>query len=172
MTSFVHTNFPKTHAGADRLESAAGAMAQARRNFSGSRSLATLLLSSVAAAIMVAAYQVMDNVAEGHLLMVWVAMWAVAFALLAIIAGTARGLAAKLKVSMDNWSANLARQRADTRLWEAAKNDSRVMADLRSAQTRYESEFSVTLPATKTATEQPNLDTASTLSRVYRHSYV
>jgi hypothetical protein len=172
MTSFVHTNFPKTHAGADRLESAVGAIGQARRNFSGSRSLATLLLSSVAAAIMVVAFQLMDNVAEGHLLMVWIAMWAVAFASLAIIAGSVRGLAAKFKISMDSWSANIASQRADARLWEAAKNDSRVMADLRSAQTRFETEFDVTLPAIKTAAEQPNLDTAGTLSRVYRHSYL
>lgn len=138
MTSFVHTNYSKTHTGANRLESAIGAIGQARRSFSGSRSVATLLLSSVAAAIMVAAYQVMDNVAEGHLLMIWVAMWAVAFALLVIIAGSARGLAATVKTSMDNWSANIARNRADARLWEAAKNDSRVMAEIRSAQTRHE----------------------------------
>ena len=172
MTSFVHVNHPTIHPGVDRVEAAIDAVGQARRNFSGSRSLATLLLSSVAAAIMVAAYQVMDNVAEGHLLVIWIAMWAVAFALLAFMAGSVRSLAAKFKLSMDNWSANLASQRADNRLWEAAKSDSRVMADLRSAQTRYETEFKVTLPARKTAAEQPNLDTTSTLSRAYRHGYI
>ncbi|MDP1888520.1 hypothetical protein, partial [Polaromonas sp.] len=79
-----------------------------------------------------------DSVAEGHLLVLWMAMWAVAFAGLALFAGTARNLAARTVAAMDAWSQTLAEARADIRMWEAAKTDPRVMSDLRVAMARQE----------------------------------
>lgn len=61
----------------------------------------------------------MDSMAEGHRLVIWVAMWAVAFAVLALFAGTtARNLAARVKAGLDGWSRSLAEARADQRIWE------------------------------------------------------
>ena len=81
---------------------------------------------------MVVAYQVMDSVAEGHLL----AMWIVAFAALALCAGVTRQLAARVKSGLDAWSRNRAQSRADRRLWDMALRDSRLMSELQVATTR------------------------------------
>ena len=136
MTSFVHLEYSKQHPGVTRVESAIESAQQMRRGISSTRTLATLLTSAVAAAVLVVAYQIMGSVAEGHLLVMWIAMWAVAFAVLAAFAGTARQLTLRTKAALDAWSRSIAIARADERLWALARNDSRVMADLQTAMTR------------------------------------
>ncbi len=140
MTSFVHLEYSNQHPGVARVEaaidSAASSAQHIKRNSSGARGLATLLLSAIAAAVMVVAYQVMDSLAEGHLLALWIGMWAVAFATLAICATAARALAVNVMASLDGWSRNLAAKRADERLWAMAKTDARVMNDLQAAISR------------------------------------
>lgn len=138
MTSFINTKYSTEHTGADRVESAIHAAGQLRQGFSGTRGLATLLLSAIVASIMVVAYQVTDSVAEGHLLVIWMALWAVAFSGLALLAGPARNLAARTVAALDAWSQTLAQARADIRMWEAARTDPRVMSDLRVAMARQE----------------------------------
>lgn len=133
MTSFVHLEYSTQHPGIARLESAIASAQAIKRSLSGTASLATLLLSAMAAAVMVVAYQVMDSMAEGHLLVLWIGLWMVAFATLAVCASTSRALAAGIKASLDGWSRNLAAKRADERLWAMAKTDARVMADLQCA---------------------------------------
>ena len=151
MTSFVTTNYPTQHHGADRVESAIDAVQQARRGLSGTHGLATLLLSAIVAAVVVVADQVMDTVAEGHLLLLWIALWAVAFAALALFAGATRNMAARTKTGLDDWSRSVAEARADQRLWAAARQDSRVMADLQAAMTRSESQPESTDASASTA---------------------
>lgn len=143
MTSFINIKYSAQHHGADRVESVIDAAQQAGHGFSGTRGLATLLLSALAAAVMVVAYQVMDSVAEGHLLVMWIGLWAAAFAALALFAGAARRLAAGTKNSLDAWSRSLAEARADQRLWAMAKDDPRIMTDLQMAMSRSEVESEV-----------------------------
>ena len=138
MTRFVATAFPTEHPGVARLEAAAGQARVLARQFSGGRGLATALLSAMAAAVVVAAYQVMDSVAEGHLLVIWTGAWLATFAALALLAGSARRLAAGLKTGLDAWSHRLAQSRAEARLWAIAQRDPRVMADLQAALARDE----------------------------------
>jgi hypothetical protein len=138
MTSFVNVSHLAEHPGVVRAEAALAAAGQLKKRISGTRSLATLLLSAMVAAAMVVAYQVMDSVAEGHLLVVWIALWAVAFAALALFASTTRRLAARTLSGLNDWSHAIAQGRADVRLWEAARADPRVMADLQAAITRQE----------------------------------
>ncbi len=85
---------------------------------------------------MLVAYPVMDTVAEGHLLALWIALWLAAFAALAMFARTAKQIAQSVKSSLDSWSRKQAEQRADRRLWAIAANDPRVMADLQMALSR------------------------------------
>ena len=136
MTRFVHLEYPNQHPGVVRVESAIGAARQIKRNFSAPRTLATLLLSAIAAAAMVVAYEIMDSLAEGHLLAMWIALWAAAFATLAAFAGSVSRAVASAQAGLDAWSRNIAVKRADERLWAAAKTDPRVMADLQCAISR------------------------------------
>lgn len=143
MTSFVNIKYSTQHPGVARAESAFGAVRQLVHAFSGTRGLATLLLSAIAAAVMVVAYQVMDSVTEGHLLVMWIGVWAIAFVALALFATAARSAAVSLKAGLDGWSRSLAEARADQRLWQAAKNDPRVMADLQMALLRTQADAEV-----------------------------
>ncbi len=147
MTSFVHFDIPTRHVGAERLEAAAHAAQQLKSQAFGTRGLATALLSAIAAAVMVVAYQVMDSVAEGQLLVIWIALWAVAFATLALFAGSARSLASRMKASADAWSRAIAEAKSDQRLWAAAQKDPRVMSDLQAAMTRDDQDFNAPILA-------------------------
>ena len=138
MTSFISIDYAARHQGAERFESAVEAVQHARQDLSSTRGLATLLLSAVTAAVMVVAYQVMDSMAEGHLLGLWMGLWLVAFAALALFSGATRRLAARTKSSLDAWSRNRALVRADQRLWAMAQHDSRLMADLQAMMMRGE----------------------------------
>jgi hypothetical protein len=147
MTSFIDIKYSTRHPGVARMESAIDTYVdlghRVRHGLTGTRGLATLLLSAMAAATMVVAYEVMDSVAEGHLLVMWIALWAAAFAALALFAGAARDLAARLVIGLDAWSRSLAEARSDQRLWAAAKQDHRLMADLQGAVLREEARIEV-----------------------------
>ena len=141
MTNFVHLEYSNQHRGVTRVESAIDSAALSvqhiKRHFSSAHWLAMMLLSAIAAAVMVVAYQVMDSMADGHLLVVWIGMWAAAFTTLTVCASTARHAVLKAKSSLDQWSRNVATRRADERLWAMAKIDARLMADLLSVKARY-----------------------------------
>lgn len=138
MTSFVHIDYPRTHPGVERFESAVEAAAQWRISFDGAKSLAGVLLAAMVAALVVVADQLVDTWADGHLLAAWVLLWVVAFAAIGFLAPTTRYFSSNLLRALDAWSRRVATKRADDRLWELAMKDPRVMADLRAAETRAE----------------------------------
>lgn len=142
MYSFVNIKHSAQHLGAEQ----ASAAAPQRQGASGTRGLSTLLLSAMVTATMVVAYEVMDSVAEGHLLVMWMVLWGVAFAALALFAGASRQLAGRLKNSLDAWSRNVAEARSDQRLWAAAQQDPRIMADLQAAMARHDNDVSADKP--------------------------
>jgi len=139
MTTFVHTQYPTEHPGVQRAESAIEGALLLRQRWSSISGVAALLLTSIVAAVLVVAYEVMDSVVEGHLLVMWMALWALAFTGLALYSGTARSLVARAKSGLDGWARGQAKARADERLWVIAKSDTRVMADLHAAITRQQS---------------------------------
>lgn len=139
MSTFVNTYYPKEHPGIQRAESAIEGAMLLRKHWSAFSGLVALLLTAVVAAVLVVAYQVMDSVVEGHLLVLWMALWALAFTGMALYSGTARNLVVRGKAALDSWAYGQAKARADERLWVIAKTDSRVMADLHSAITRQQS---------------------------------
>ena len=180
MTSFVHIEYSNQHPGVARVESAISSAQQIKRRFSGTRGLATLLLSAIAAAVMVVAYQVMDSMAEGRLMVLWIGLWAVAFSTLAVCASTARTLAASIKASLNGWSRNLAVRRADERLWAMAKTDARVMADLECAMSRSNAGHDsrdiglrfVPPAATRAVVPSTPIPSGMRLIRAYQRSYI
>jgi len=102
----------------------------------------------------------------------WIALWAVAFATLALFAGAARNAAARVKAGLDAWSRSLAEARADQRLWQAAKNDPRVMADLQMAlQRASDAELAAPVAPVAKAERAESVDGAAVL-RAYHRSYI
>jgi hypothetical protein len=172
MASFVDIKHSTQHPGVARAESAFDAVRQLGHGLAGSRSLATLLLSAMAAAVMVVAYEVMDNVAEGHLMVLWISMWAVAFSVLALLAGAASNLAARIKAGLDAWSRSMAQSRADQRLWAIAQSDPRVMADLQAATSRAETDATIPLMTAITKQDMPEAELGSQGLRTQPHYFI
>ena len=162
---FAHTDYPTEHPGVVRAERVIERARSLRRGFDSTRSLAAMLLASVVAALLVVADQLVDSWADGHLLVAWSLLWAVGFAALALFAGTARRMATGVIARLDAWSARVAAQRADERLWAIAQEDARVMADLRVALAAADADpDAAATPSVNAAAEGPNL--AHSLRRV------
>lgn len=102
----------------------------------GVRSLSVMLLAAAVSALVIFADQYVSVWTDGHLFFGWVVLWAVVFAGLALFAGTARHLAARSVGVLDGWSRSMAHARAEARLWDIAKSDPRIMAELTVARQR------------------------------------
>ena len=137
MTSFVHTNFPTSHAGANRIESAAHTVQTSTKRLDSQRSLAALLLAAVVAALVVVANQVIEAMTDGHLLVGWVALWLVAFAAIGLLATPTRRAARSLRDGFASWNAASKEAQEDRKIWNYAQGDARVMAEIRAAMTRH-----------------------------------
>lgn len=152
------SSFASTHSSPLGLNVASGpARGEYRRRPGGTRGLSALLLAAVVAAMVVLADQLISTWADDHLFMAWVLLWVVVFAGLALFAGTARSLAQRATVYLDSWSQSLAEARAQVRLWEAARQDPRLMSDLMAARSRGEAEQESQVTVAETA-EQPALE--------------
>ena len=102
----------------------------------GSRTLAGMLLAASMAALLVVADQVIDTWTDGHLLAGWVALWTVAFAALAFLASPLRHLAALGANAVHQRLAHMRAEQLETRMWDAAKHDPRVLEEIRAAMAR------------------------------------
>lgn len=138
MSSFIDLQYSNEHPGVSRVEAAIDGARQLRTRWTATRGLVALLLSAVFAAAVAVAYQVMDTAEEGHLLALWVALWAAVFASLAFFSGTLSRVAVATKTALNAWAHRQALARADERLWRIAGTDARVMADLQNAMSRVE----------------------------------
>ena len=101
--------------------------------------LVGMLLAAVLAAFLVVADQLIETWANGHLLLVWVALWTVAFAALALLAPPLRQLANAMAKSLARGSQARAQKRDDDAMWRHAQTDARVMNDIQVAMTRRQS---------------------------------
>jgi hypothetical protein len=136
MTSFVHTQFPTEHPGVARAQAIAAAVQGLGRKIDAPKSMATLLMAALVAALVVVANQVITSWAEGHLLLAWTLLWAFAFAALAFIAPAFKRSVRNAVAAYDGWGKRVAQARADAQYWESAQHDPRIMADLKAAQMR------------------------------------
>ncbi|MDB5730271.1 MAG: hypothetical protein JWQ03_166 [Variovorax sp.] len=136
MTQFVHVNQPADHPGVQRAETAYAHLRTVRGRFDGARGLATLLLAAMVSALLVIADSLISSWTDGGLLVAWVGLWAVAFAALALFAGSSRAIAAWLTRAWRAGAQRRAAARNDAQLLRFAHADHRVMADLQAAMTR------------------------------------
>lgn len=135
MTNFVQPSYPTHHEGIERVGVAVDSATNAYRKFDGARGLATFLLAAVVSGLLFAANQLIDTWADGHLLAAWIVLWAVAFAVLALAAGPIRRAVMSIK-SIDGsavyaaWTARRKARIQDEKMWEYARHDKRLMADI------------------------------------------
>lgn len=102
----------------------------------GSKTLAGMLLAAALAALLVVADQLIESWADGHLLVGWVALWTVTFAALALLAPPLRQLTGAMAVALARWSREAKERRMEETMWEYARQDPRVMAELQHARAR------------------------------------
>ena len=103
----------------------------------GSRTLAGMLLAAALASLLVVADQVIETWTDGHLLAGWVALWAVAFAALAVLAPPLRKMSAFAAGGFFHYVATLRSAQAEARMWEMASHDPRVQEEIRAAMARH-----------------------------------
>jgi hypothetical protein len=135
MTHFVQPSFPTHHEGIERVGVAIDTATTAYRKFDGARGLATFLLAAVVSGLLFAANQLIDTWADGHLLAAWIALWAIAFAALALAAGPIRRAVVSVKefdgsAMYAAWSARRKMRIHDEKMWDYARQDARLMADI------------------------------------------
>lgn len=127
MISYTPTRFPASRSVPD-----------AACGIDSAKGLSAMLLAAMVSALVVVADQLIETWADGHLMAAWVALWLVGFTAIAIFGGAARKLALAGVAVLDLWSQQIAKNRAQKRLWLIAKTDARVMADLTAAMARNE----------------------------------
>ncbi len=101
-----------------------------------SRPLAGMLLAAGMAALLVTADQVIDSWTDGHMLAAWVALWTVTFAALAILATPLRKMSDTGAAWISSYRKASAESRQEAEMWELARHDHRVMAEIRLASIR------------------------------------
>jgi hypothetical protein len=99
-----------------------------RRAWPGSRGLTTGLLAAAVALLILVADRVIGEWADEHLLLGWLAMWAVVFAGTAALGGTARRLALSGLRGAASWGRALAEARRELQTWNRIRNDAGQMA--------------------------------------------
>jgi hypothetical protein len=133
---FAMTRFVQTPANFPRMTVSNALARPVPDSQEASRPLAGMLLAAVLAALLVAADQVINSWVDGHLLAGWVALWTITFATLAMLAPPLRKLTGRLAVVLSGWMQERAVQRQEEALWEMARHDHRVMAEIRVAMQR------------------------------------
>lgn len=101
-----------------------------------SRGLSSMLLTAMVVAALVVADLVIESHSDGHLLVAWIALWAVAFTSLAMFAGTASKLAESLAIPITRWKNIQSRRAADADYLALAQRNPRIMAELLAAVER------------------------------------
>ncbi len=135
MARSISLSFPWVSEGAPKAP-AASPVATRGAEVEASKPLAGMLLAAVMSAFLVVADQLIETWANGHLLLVWVALWTVAFAALALLAPPLRQLANAVAHGVACSAQARAEKRADDALWRHAQSDARVMRDIQVAMTR------------------------------------
>lgn len=140
MTTFVQPDFPPIHGGVDRLTRALVWTRASLSQLGSPKLLASILVTGGLSAVIVVAEQVVTALTDGHLLLAWVAMWVIVFALLATFSDAIRAWPAQWQTYLAGRRHVAIRRAGDARTWAAAVADPRLMADLNSALLRAQDE--------------------------------
>ena len=123
----THLNIAKSQAAEVTIKSA---------STNSGKKLGTVLLAAVVSGLLVVVNQAMDAWSEDHLLMAWAALWAIGFLAIGLLATPAHHAARRLRDGFLEWHADSKERQEEDKLWELAKHDTRVMAEIRAAMAR------------------------------------
>ncbi len=138
MISFMNPHFSQTHPGVGRLERVIQAAQSTLAFIDSAKGLATLLLAAIVATMMVVANEIIETWTDGHLLMAWIALWALAFSMLAIFSQPIKALVDDVSRQWAHWREMRQSRAQDARMWEVAHHDPRLMSEIRCAMQRSE----------------------------------
>ncbi len=138
MTSFVCPDYPSQHGGLTRMREGLSAVQSFTTSIRSGKGLAGVLVAGGVAAAIVIADQIVTAWADGHLLLAWIAMWAIVFTLLALFSDTIRTWPTRLSADIDARLLAYRQAAVQARNWAAAQADPRLMADLQVAMVRSE----------------------------------
>jgi len=127
MTTFIHINYSINHPGVARFERAYASAKNVIRRLQHESTYAAALLVFGALSLIASIYDIVEASQEGQELGAWVVLWA------AILVGVA-GFGKYCKRHIAAWL----KADREARMWESVLTDSRVMADIRCAQSRSE----------------------------------
>ena len=144
MSNFIYNSYCVEHPGEVRIyqtqeERLAAAAAPARRRVEYPRQpLLSYLIAGAAVLVLVAAKwlesaELQDNI---PMLTAWVVLWTMAFAAIALFSTPARRAIQMVRSAYRAWTKSRQQAAADERVWNAALQDARLMADLARAMDR------------------------------------
>ena len=133
MQNLVHASQVPNHRGVMRLENADAALRATAGRLFNAKTLAGPLVAAALAASVIVAEQIINTWADGQLLLAWLALWFMLFAAFALFSEAVFGWSEMLGAAIGHWSDKGAQQAADAQVWQVARTDHRVMADLRAA---------------------------------------
>ncbi len=133
MSKFVHVDFSPTHSGVERVENAVSFLSTRALRWNSSRTLSTVVLIALVAAVLVMTNQAIDTMTDGHAFAAWMGMWALGFAMMALLKNPVFAVVRSVSKAYARWQQvqHLAQQ--DAQLWELANRDSRIMSDIKAA---------------------------------------
>lgn len=140
MTSFVHTDFPTTHAGIARIAAGFQTARQLGMRFKGTRGLVALLLAGGFSALVVAADRLVSSWADGQMVVAWIGLWVLLFGAIVLFAEASQGWSDRIVRTIDGWMRARSRRREDERTWGFALADPRFMRELQVARCQAELE--------------------------------
>ncbi len=101
-----------------------------------SRTLAGMLLAATLSLILVVADKLIESWADGDTLLGWVSLWMAVFVTLALFAPVLRRWSGAMARKLATAYAAARARDEEAALWDLARHDPRIMAEIRCAQSR------------------------------------
>lgn len=144
MSNFIYNSYSVEHPGVVRFYSTdvqrlAAQQAPRRHRYEPApQPLLTYLIAGAAVLVVVfaALFESAESWGNGFLLSAWMVLWAIAFAGVALLSGPLRRTFKLLGSGYRAWVQSRQQAAADERIWNAALQDARLMADLARAMDR------------------------------------